>query len=258
MLNIKEQLASDLEKKLGSFHNRKVGMRKVSYESGLHIKTLNRILNKENSPNHQTLIKVYRYLFNTNSEKELLKLVPDQVRVVIEKKLNFNTPSLKVDYFVDIEEEIYKDRVYSIIYCLAGAGKIERSYIGFKFGKYGLDVIDKMIQQDVLKTTTDVNVYILGNKRASFGPDTIKKVGLDLLQFFLSPEKSLELDQNFFGLYAEGLSESCYQKWIEIDQKAYDEKVALASREDSSGEIRAFTFNATDIMMGAYEKNTFH
>lgn len=254
MTEVQDQLIRDLEGKIKQYNNSKFAMRTISEKCGIHQKTLSRILNRENKPNHQTLVKVYRFLLNTHSEKELLEKTPKIIQEQLLKSLGQNKNKGRFDFFYDIEEEILKDRVYSIIYCLSGAGAVNKNFIGFKFGNYGLEVLDKMIKQNVLIPGQKPDEYLMGPTQASLGPDTIKKIGLDLIQFFLSPEKSLSLDKNFLGFFIEGLSEEAYQSWIKIDEDAFKAKMKIASEPGSKGQVKAFTFNATDTM-DQYEKH---
>ncbi|MCF8058970.1 MAG: hypothetical protein K9K67_06725, partial [Bacteriovoracaceae bacterium] len=51
---------------------------------------------------------------------------------------------------------------------------------------------------------------------------------------------------NFIGLFAEGLSAEGKKKWLEIDQRSFNEKVAVAKEKKYQGNESVFTFQVTD------------
>ncbi len=245
-MDLKSQVSLDLKQKLKEFRTSQIGMRIMSDSMGIHSKTLRRLIKGENRPGYQTLYKIYRYLFATQNDCLLIELVPP----VVASELKKRDPQ---SYFQghqlsgDVEAELRYDRCFAEIYFLAGTGEISKELIQFRFGQHGLETLNRMLERKVLRVN-ERGFLVLGENLASFGPETIKRVGLHLSEKYLSPENSDENGKNFMALYAEGLSPEAYSKWIDIDEKAFNQKVAISRGAQHKGDVRAFTFLLTDTL----------
>lgn len=243
---LKLQVSEDLKKKLGEFNDPKKGIKVMAMLMGIHEKTLKRLIDCENRPGHQTVFKIYRVLFHSQNDTQLLELVPNAVKEFL-IKAHPRGLSDTVRYNIHVESELKKDPVFCEIYFLAGAGGVTREYISYHYGKYGERVLEKMLEQDVI-ASLGKNNYILGTNQASLTVETIHSVGKHLVERYYKPENADSLGENYISLYAQGLSEEAFNKWLEIDKEAFLQKVKLAECSENWGDVKAFTFNVTDTL----------
>ncbi|WP_413291228.1 hypothetical protein [Bdellovibrio sp. HCB337] len=151
-----------------------------------------------------------------------------------------------------IEEELINDRVFAELYVLADVSPFDRTFVKQRFGDYGLDLIHRMLDLKVLRLGTDGKMS-LGQNRAAFSAKAIKKVGLQLVQTYLKPERADEIYANHMALYFENLSEKTYRQWVDIDVQAFEDKMACLKEPGAKGSIPAFTFAIVETLKGPSE-----
>ena len=244
ILDLRSQVAIDLQIKLETFQDPKKGLKLVARSTKIHEKTLKRLLKKENTPTYLTLYKLYCYLLGTTSDSQILELVPEVVKTILLEE-NPKPQGTRLSFDTDIEQEIASDRVFAELYYLASTGILTKEFINFKFGEYGLELLAKMLEHDLLAVEGQ-GIYKQGKTRVNVTPETIKRVGLQLVEKYTKPQNCDEKGENFIGILSEGLSEESYNEWLRIDWEAYYKKVELCKREGAKGPIRAFTFVTTD------------
>lgn len=247
---LRGQVAADLEAFQAGFDDPKKGLQILSKKTQVHIKTLRRLLQQAHNPSYQTLYKIYSHLTNTRNLNETLAAAP----AIVQEKLRARDFQMEVhpqaQFSRDIEDELLNDRCFAELYVLADVSPFDRAFVKNRFGEYGLSVLDKMLDLQVLRLQSD-GKFMSGDRRASFSAEAIKKVGLQLTQNYLKPERSDENFANHMGLFATSLSEKAYRQWIAIDEKAFNEKIAVLKQEGSKGSIPAFTFHAVDTLKGS-------
>ncbi|MCP4911518.1 MAG: helix-turn-helix transcriptional regulator [Oligoflexia bacterium] len=251
--HLKRQVAEDISAHLKQFRDPKKGIRIIASQMGIHEKTLKRLIEGQNKPGYQTLFKIYRVLLKTTDDSKILKQVP----VIVSDYLTKNLPkSLEegVRYELNVDIELRKDPVFCEIYLLAGTGSVTLEYITFHYGRYGEKVVEKMLQQEILvtlnsKAKNQKNTYILGPNQANLSPESIKQMGIHIVDRFGKPELADELGNNYQGFYADGLTPEAYQEWIKIDQEAFRKKAALASDPKNKGTLKAYTYQSTDTLL---------
>lgn len=246
VLDLKEQVSKDLKKKLSEFNDPKKGIKVMAMLMGIHEKTLKRLIDCENKPGYQTVFKIYRVLYHSQNDTQLLELVPNPIKEFL-IKAHPRGLNDTVRYNINVESEIQRDPVFCEIYCLAGAGGVSREYISFHYGKYGEKVVEKMLEQDILAIIKK-NEYVLGTNQASMTVETLSRVGSHLVERYYKPENSDEMGENFLSLHIQGLSEEAYNQWLQIDDEAYRKKSKIAEDSKNWGNIKAFTFNTTDTL----------
>jgi hypothetical protein len=244
--DIREQVARDLSMKLSEFQDPKKGLKAMSALMGVHEKTLKRLLDCENKPGYQTLLKIYRVLYNTNSDTTVLEIIPNNLADYI-KKYKPREEQIGVNVTADVDDQLKKNPVMCEIYCLAGTGGVSGEYVAFHYGKYGQTVLKQMIDQDVLVPLNKYK-YILGINQASFTPETIKSISLHLIERFFKTTDSYSIGNNYQAFYAEGLTKEAYQQWLEIDKESFNKKVEIAKNPHNHGELKAFTSLTTDTL----------
>lgn len=240
------QIAADLREILSQFRDPKKGLKIISVKTSIHEKTLHRLINEENRASYMTIFKLYRYILDESDDAKILDLAPP----VIKDYLIQTNPQLLTEQIIfssGIDQELSKNPVFGEIYILCGTGPLSRNEILARFGQYGLNIVEKMLKQQVLKES-GLEVYELGKNQANFGPESIINLGTHLALNHVKKINGDILDQNFMGLYAEGLSPEAYAQWLKIDQDAFRKKVSLSSNKNNLGTIRAFTFMTTDSL----------
>lgn len=243
---LRRQVSDDLKNKLLEYKDPKKGTKVLSALMGIHEKTLKRLIECENRPGYQTVFKIYRVLYNTHNDSELLDLIPPTIKsfLVRTRPRGFND---SVRYNLNIETELLRDPVFCEIYCLAGASSITHEYISYHYGKYGENIIEKMLSQNVLVPVRK-NEYVLGTNQASMTVETLSKIGPHLVERYFKPENSDEMGENYLSLQIQGLNKEAYNKWLEIDKEAFIKKCEIADDKKNWGDIKSFTFNSTDTL----------
>lgn len=243
--DVRAQVSEDLKNKLSEYRDSKKGLRAMSALMGVHEKTLKRLIDCENKASYQTLLKIYRALYQTNSDTTVLRLLPPNIAEYIKNykvKDDFNSANITVD----VDKELQKNPVFCEIYLLAGTGGVSKEYIAYNYGRFGEKILNEMIELEVIVAVSKYK-FILGRNQASFTPETIKSVSIHIAERFSNPDDSL--GHNYQGFVAEGLSEEAYQKWLEIDQRAYLEKLEITKDPKNHGDIKAFGYTCTDTLI---------
>lgn len=249
--NLKKQVSKDLSDHLKQFRDPKKGIRIFASQMGIHEKTLKRLLDGQNKPGYQTLFKIYRVLLKTTDDSKLLKEAPILVSDYLTKNLPKNLEE-GIRYELNIDLELRKDPIFCEIYLLAGTGSVTLEYITFHYGRYGEKIVEKMIQQEVLavlNSKSQNNTLVLGPNQANLTAETIKQIGIHIVERFSKPEMCDELGENYNGFYADGLTPEAYKEWINIDQEAFRKKVAIANDPKNKGDLKAYSFQSVDTLL---------
>ncbi|WP_372654730.1 hypothetical protein [Halobacteriovorax sp.] len=243
---LKDQVVVDLQSKLREYSNEKVGMRLLAQKMEISERTFSRLLNKENRPTYQTLLKIYRVIFSSTNDAYVLEVAPDIVKSEINKH-NPRILSKEIKYSADIEAEIIHDRAFCEIYFMAASYPLTRDLVQYRYGMHGIETLERMCEMRALKINSD-GTYILGPNETTLSAQTLKRVGINLTEKFSKPKNTETGGENLIAFFADGINEKTYDKWLQIDERAFREKVRVANLESSRGEIRAFTFMTTDTM----------
>lgn len=225
---------------LKQYKDQKKGLRILSNKMGIHEKTLNRILNGENKPGYQTIFKIYRVYFNEYNDAKVLELVPEVIRQFLLKN-NAQVFSPEKNYSTIADMELQKNPIVSELYIIAATGSVSRDEIEFRFGNYGIELLNRMLEKNLLQETHK-DIFVTGLNHPVFTGDTIVAVGSAMVAGHAKPSNGEELDKNFISFFAEGLSPEGYQQWLAIDQDAYKKKYELTRESKNLGSVRAFTF----------------
>jgi transcriptional regulator with XRE-family HTH domain len=244
--SLKHLVSHDIKKYLKKYNNEKIGRRLLSEKSDINERTLNRLESCENKPTYRTLIKLYKAMFNVESEADLLKICPELVSKEI-KKFKPSGDTQVFDFSSEIETQMYYDNVLSEIYILACCGPISRSFVQFKFGVHGIEKLEKMTELKMLKTTNGES-YNVGNLPLNPSEKILKRWGQNLSEKYLKTDNSMVKGTNVVGFFAEGLSEKTYNAWLKIDEDAFNKKIELTKQEGALGAVKAFTYMVTDTL----------
>lgn len=245
---LRQQVANDLKQKLAEFKDPKKGFKIMSAYMGIHEKTLKRLMDCQNRPGYQTMFKIYRALYNVDSNNEVIAKAPE----IIGKFLSQSYPDSKnmqtgVSYKINIEEELRKDPIFCEIYFLCVTGEVTKEYIGFQYGSYGLDVLEKMLEQKVVVSIRN-NVFSIGPRQASLDPESMQRIGIHLAKQFFKPENTDQTGENFASLMAYGLTEEAYDQWLKVDEEAAAKKLEIGQNPENQGTYKAFSFSVVDTL----------
>lgn len=242
--SIEEQVARDLEGYLNFFPNRTFALRNLSKETGLNEKTLRRLIKRENTPSNQTLFKLYFLFTQANSEKEVLESCPPIIRERL-SEFELDTFEKITPKNYDFLEVIQSDPIIGEIYLMLATKKVDLSFILYHFGQYGSRSIERLVSLN-LACQVDNGLYTLSKKQPYLNASLLKALGLRMTKSYMKADCAALEGNNFIGLYAEGLNAAGKKKWLEIDKRSFNEKVAVAKEKAYQGDESIFTFQVTD------------
>lgn len=244
---IQKQVVADLAAHLKLSTDERKKARLISEKTGIHQKTLNRILNLENKPTPATIFKIYRYLTQGQSEDEILKLCPALIKNYLSEHLKLRIEK-NLTYLPSYALELQSNPVFGELYVLCSSGSISKEDILKRFGDYGLSLAEEMTNKKVLQQPR-AGHYALGQVQIHLTPECILSLGLLTAKTYAKPMMGYEHNKHFMSFIAEGLTESAYLQWVEIDTEAFAKKMELVRNPENLGTKKAFTFTATDTLI---------
>lgn len=240
---IVDQVALDLSKYLNQYTNRSYGIRFVSKESGLHEKTIKRLLEKKNKATYQTVAKLYFIFLGTEDYTEVLKNCAPVIRDFLESQ----TPSVAVPKTSQKSESfaafLKQDPLVAEIFVLAGTGPIELQQIRYLYGQYGVEALEKLIDEKVILEFAK-DQFRLSPQTPSLNGDSLKFLGEHFTRRFCKPRDVMS--ENNISFYAEGLNAEGLKAWLAIDHESFYKKLKIAEDKKYLGPQRIFTFCVTD------------
>lgn len=237
-------VSQDLNLYLNQSGDRQKRLNFLSRKLGIHKKTLQRISLKENRPSYSTIIKFYRFLYNTDSDSKVLELVAEPVKTFLKKSFPVN--SVDDSGYNDANVKILTENPVALeIYLLAAVKGIETSEVILKFGKHGQKIVNDLVQEKLL-SEKNPNCFTMGLRNIIFTPEMIISAGKIVLSGFAKPQSGYEMGKHHAGFYGEKLNEKAYKEWIAIDQKAMQDKILIAQKKESSGDIPVFCFSIVE------------
>ncbi len=243
-LDLVDQVAFDLAEYLGRFPNKSFAVRVLAKECGLSEKTIKRLLKSENKPTYQTIFKLYSIFFEENEYEALLSKCPDVVREYIKDYTPIEATS-STEQNNQLLDLLRKEPLFAELMVLAGTGPLHVSAIGYRYGQYGLEVLERLEKAEVLiKVTKDT--YSVSSKLPNFDGHALKFLGEYFVHRFSKPSELMS--ENTISFYAEGLSEEGLKEWLAVDTEAFYKKLEIAKKPQFKGSTPVFTFTATDTI----------
>lgn len=243
-LNVVEQVALDIANYLDKFPNKNFGVRILAQESGVNERTIKRLLGQKNFPSPPTLFKLYMTLTEELDIKKMLETCPK----VIKEEIIDKCPDISIGKKyckTNLLELIEADPLLGELYVLAGTGPLYKDSISFRYGQYGIELLEKLEGLKIL-IKKDRSTYILGTNSPTIDGPVIKALGLRFVQKFSKPECAGLRGNNVMNFYAEGLNEEGLNEWIKADEEAFYKKVKIANDPKYKGSKPVFTFTTTD------------
>ena len=240
-LKICQQMACDLDQLLASYKNKDIGTRLISEKINIGEKTIKRILKLKSVPHINTIQRFYQYYFTLTSTSidnhPLYKEINELIQIEIldnTKELNFYLEGL-----------LEKDKVFRKIYLLSRTGVITKSWVQDKFGKFGLDHLDLMLENNIL-LEIDKGTFVEGSVSISKGPKSVKYIISDLVSDHLSSERLSEKGLNSAFYMVDRVTEDAYQTIIEITEQYKKNLAKLIQDRSNRGVKRIFISTAVD------------
>lgn len=244
---IVNQVAADLSIHLKQSKDERKRNRLISEKTGIHQKTLNRIINLENKPTPATVFKIYRYLTQGQTEDEILSLCPEIIRTYLTEYLDQRIEK-NLTYFPSYAVELQTNPVFGEIYVLCSSGSVSREELLKRFGDYGLSLAEEMTHKKILQQSRPGH-FSLGQLQIHLTPECILSLGLLTAKNYSKPVMAYEHNYQFMSFIAEGLSETAYRMWLEIDTEAFSKKMEVVRNPENLGSKKVFTFTATDTLI---------
>jgi hypothetical protein len=217
----------------------------MARKTGLHAETLHRLLQQQTSPTAVTLLKIYRHLLGVQDDRELLPRLPELARGFLKTQHPILMQESRRSLREDLAEKLIANPVALEIYLWCGTGPVKRSALRARFGVYGLQIVDDLIHDQILM---EVSAHEVAWGQVEISPtlELLHRAGLRLAEQYVRPHLGYETSHNHFGFFVEALSHEAYQAWLKIDAEAYRQKIELAQKPQSRGQIRSFTYSVVD------------
>lgn len=243
-LHLGDQVSLDLANYLDNFPNKSFAVRVLAKETGVNARTIKRLLQRENQPSIPTLFKLYSAFTGEETGEKILLECPEIIRLEFEKygpcKLE-NTKYKKVNFLELLEE----DPLIGELFVLAGTGPLYKDAVCFRYGQYGVELIEKLEKLNLLKRT-DKDRYEIGSNCPTFDGEIIKNLGIKFTQKYCSPSVAGVRGKNVMNFYAEGLNEEGLNEWLAIEEEAYYKKIKIANDAKYRGSKPVFSFSVID------------
>ena len=245
-LDLSSQVAIDIANYLDQFPNKSFALKFLSKEAGLNNKTLKRLLEKKNRPTYQTLFRLYSVIFCETDYSKLLCLCPKPVREMIEKfsPCEEITNAKESDDFLNLMK---RDSLIAELYVLAGTGPLQKSVVGFRYGQYGLELLETLIKKNYL-VKIDNDSYVISPSISNLDSEALKLLGEYFVARHLKDKNSQVKSENTISFYAESLNHQGKLAWLSLDTEYFYKKLEIANNPKFKGNIKMFTFTATDTI----------
>lgn len=231
-------MAEDLIFLLESYNNKDIGLRIISEKTGISEKTLRRVRDAASDPHVKTVRKFYHYFLKVHNErreddtelKEALKGLIDSFEVGNQKRMNF-----------DLAELLEKDSVFRKIYLYSRSGSISLEWVKDEFGKYGVDMVQKMLMQDVL-VETDKGVYTQGAMSVARSHDAVRNIIGEMMNEHVTDEQLDMMNQASLFYVIEGVSRELKLEVGRMTQEYRNNLAKLLLEAKDKGDERLFVF----------------
>lgn len=244
---ILKQIRLDLRSSLNTFNDPKKGIRIIANKTGIHEKTLKRILTEERRPTYLTVFRFYRFKLTARNDQEVMTNSPTIIAKYLEQ-CNPQTIDEKVTFTSEIDRELKTNSVFGEIYLLLGCGVVTLDEVQDRFGHYGVSILKKMEKLKMAKEMR-TGIYELGTNICPLSSESVLFLGNHLSFNYASSDRGDMAGSNFHGLYVEGLSFEGLQQWLKIDQDAFKKKTDLLKDKRNLGNLKTFTYMVTDQMI---------
>lgn len=251
------KIQSDLLEAADKYPSERTAIKTMAKKIGVSERTLKRIIKGTHSPTYQSILKIYRFLKGTYSDKETVMAMPEILGTYVDHEQdNFSLTNPGVNFTADIDCYLQSDSVFRSIYIETATGEISKEAVSFQHGKHGVNVLNKMCELGIIKEVKP-NVYTASTNRASLDEHSLHEISKFLLEYKFSPEKASLQGENFYQCFFEGVNQETYNELLQIDWESYQRKKELLQNKNLKGDIRYWSINYTDTLTKTliYEDN---
>lgn len=177
----------------------------ISKKQSISLRGLEKIISAQvSTPSVETQIKVYSYIYKTDSVVDLLTKVPRCVANNIQSSYTGSKTQNNQEIM-----KLTKDTLFNSIYLLSsGDVGISLSFIKEEFGRRGLVMVEKMINLELI--TLDQDEFLIRRNTILMGPQVRKNMISYVVDSLYRPEKNQIVGQNYSGLILGDIPEEEY------------------------------------------------
>ena len=241
------QVQNDLKRALETFPNKNIGIKMLSEKIELSDRTLKRILKGTHRPTYQSILKIYRYLRGTKDDRETIMEMPEiLLKYTTSEYDNFFLTDKETSFSHQVASYLEKDSAFRAIYVETATGPLSREKVVYEYGRYGIQMLKKMAQMDVIKEIKG-GFYIASSKRAALNESNLYEIAKFLLEQKYFAEKANLKGENFCHVLFDGIDKETYNKILEVDWIAMKKKIDLI-KKTSKGPIKFWSIYFTDTL----------
>jgi hypothetical protein len=181
-------------------------LKDISKKQNISLRGLEKIVSAQvSTPAVETQIKIYSYIYKTESLVELLTKVPE----IVASNIQSAYTGTKTQNSGEILK-LSKDRMFNSIYLLtAGDLGISLSLIREEFGRQGLKMVESMIKLELV--TMDQEEIVKRKNAILMSPEIRKNMLAFVANDLYQPEKNQNVGANYSGLILGDVTEEEYE-----------------------------------------------
>jgi len=236
---VKERIKEDLLKLLSQYRSHDIGVRLLADKMQIAEKTLKRILTSNTEPQYNTIKRFYNHFLSLYPENTELDLIKGFIKSEqLHDSENGNC---------ELEGQLKDNQVFRSIFLYTRTGTVTREWILSEFGKYGLEVLQNMISQNVV-LEVDKNVYGQGAVGVHKGPETLKKIIEELIRHHLCAERLSIRGLNTAFYAIEKVDLETKLNILKLSEEYKKRVIELIERGAGKGDERLFTTLCIDTL----------
>jgi hypothetical protein len=237
-------MVSEFEKYLSDSKDITKKLNLIARKTDINVKTLKRILSRQNEPSFATIVRILRITLQCNTEIQILEKMP--APVADEFKKNYGHRLSQDSRQKAVDQSIFnKNPIALEIYLRIAAQSFDQKIFKDRFGSYGEDVLKKLCTLNFIEEH-EPSIYKVGSVVPEFSPEMVIQSGSICLENFVDFETGFEKGKHYASFYMEKLSPEGFRRWIEIQKSSVRAQVELLKNPDYLGDIPTFSFSIID------------
>lgn len=237
---VRDSLLLDIDILLTPYRNKDIGLRILADKTQISEKTYRRILDKSTIPHLSTVERFYRHFFDTVKDDQLENR-HREVKSILGKESTI--PG--VTYNHQLEGMFEENKVLREIFIYSRTGLITKQFVKDEFGKYGLEIVDLLLSNNVL-IEIEKGVYAAGSLSISKTTKAIKKIVVELIEDNLDSDKLSELGHNKAFYAIEGIDAESKNQLLQLMDEYQEKLMSFILRDAKPGNHRMFVAAAAD------------
>lgn len=234
-------ISNDVEQLLQQFKNRDSGLRIMAKKTQISEKSLKRFLEKGSEPHYNTILSFYKYFFEVYPEIDSEK--HSVLKDYLSKELLSQTEKGKLE----LEGMLRDNPIFRKIFLYTRTGDICREWVVLEFGKYGLEILEKMLDENIIQEK-DKGIYCQGTTNIHKGPATLKLIMEELLTEHLNEDRLGFRGMNSAFYAIEGVDLETKLNLIRESEEFKRKIASILTTEMRPGNERVFIINCVDTL----------